>query len=463
MKELNRRNFLKRSISSVASTSPLLAMLGSLDKLEAADTSGDYKAIVCVLLEGGADVFNMIAPRQQDAYDDYKTIRGSMALERASLLPFTHSNQNNKNPLAYGMRSNMGQMQQLFENKKLAIMANVGTLVEPVTLYDITHGAPLPSQLFAHNTQRALWMMGDGKNVHNNGWAARAGDIFYPTPNPYFNVMVGGNNIMQLGGIAEAIAFDDAYVSPNTMQYYGFGPQSGGGELGAVYQSIYNSKQSDNNKLLAAFAKQRIEKLNQQVTLSNAGLFDGVQDFAGFTTGVHETGVSLGKQLELVAQILSVRNNFPGHRKRQIFFVNHHGWDTHDADNEQQVGYLSDSLGAFQDALEKESMGLASQVTTFTISDFGRSLSSNGVGTDHGWGSHAFVMGGAVKGGDIYGKMPQLSSSSPDGLGDSMIPSMAMEEYLATIVKWFGANQNELNSIFPNLSAFETSDIGFMS
>jgi len=457
-KQYNRRDFLKRSLASAASATPLMAMLGSLQTLEAAETSGDYKAIVCVLLEGGADVFNMIAPTQNDSYGDYKAIRKDMALSQESLLSFSHSNSSGLNSLAYGMRNNMGKMQQLFGKKKLSIIANVGTLVQPVTLADIKNGTPLPPQLFAHNTQRDLWMRGDAKNPQQKGWAARAGDIFYPTPNPYFNITVGGNNTMQLGGIAEAIAFDDAYISPDTMKYYGFGPDSGSGELGSVYQRIYEGKQNDNNKLLAAFAKRRVEKLNQQVNLE--GLFDNVKNFDNFSTGVHETGVSLGKQLELVAQILSIRNNFPGPKKRQIFFVNHHGWDTHDSDNEHQVGYLSDSLFAFQSSLE--TMGIENSVTTFTISDFGRSLSPNGAGTDHGWGSHAFVMGGAVKGGDIYGKMPQLSNDSPDGLGDSMIPTTSMEEYLATIVKWFGATENELNTIFPNLSSFARNNMGFM-
>ncbi len=175
---------------------------------------------------------------------------------------------------------------------------------------------------------------------------------------------------------------------------------------------------------------------------------------------MHETGVSLGKQLELIAKILSIKDNFPGQKKRQIFFVNHHGWDTHNGDNKHQVGYLSDSLGAFNDALEQ--MGIENQVTTFTISDFGRSLTSNGSGTDHGWGGHAFVMGGAVKGGDIFGKMPAMRKDSPDAVSNRMIPTTSVEQYLATIVKWFGATENELNAIFPNLGTFTQKDMGFM-
>jgi len=450
-KELNRRAFLKQTVVGAAGASGLMALLGSPTSLEAAEVDGEYNALVVVLLEGGADVFNMIAPTQTDAYDAYKEVRQHLALTQDSLLPITDT---------YGMRENMGRMQQLYQDHKLAVIANVGTLVKPTTLQEIKDGsAILPSQLFAHNTQRDLWMLGSAKNPLKNGWAARTGDAFYTTPNPYFNVTVAGNNLMQTGRIAEAIAFDNAYVSPNTMRYYGFGPESGGSELGNTYQDIYESRQYDSHKLMGTFAKRRVDELVQQETLGGK-LFEGVSSFDGFNTGVHETGKPLGKQLEVVAKILSVRENFPGQRKRQIFFVNHHGWDTHDSDNEHQAGYLSDMLGAFYNALE--TMGITSQVTTLTISDFGRSLSPNGAGTDHGWGSHAFVMGGAVKGGEIYGTMPQLIPASPDAWIDRMIPTTSMESYLGTIVKWFGATEQELDTVFPNRHAFAVTDMGFM-
>ncbi len=455
--KLHRRDFLKRSLASAASATPLMALLGSFENLEAAETDGEYKAIVCILLEGGADSFNMIAPAEGSAYSDYEAVRGGIALSQSELLPFSHANTNGLNSLAFGMRNNMTRMKGLFDEKKLSIIANVGTLAQPVTQQDVLNGAPLPAQLFAHNTQRALWMMGNAKNSESKGWAGRAGDLFYPTPNPYFNVTVGGDNFMQSGGIAEAISFKESKISPNTMSSYGFGPESGGGDLGSVYRNIHEQKQSEDNKLLSTFATRRVDELDRQIELQ--GLFDGAKDFK-FGNGVHEVGRPLGKQLELVAEILSIKDNFPGQKKRQIFFVNHHGWDTHNSDNEHQVGYLSDSLGDFNDTLKQ--MGIENQVTTFTISDFGRSLTSNGAGTDHGWGGHAFVMGGAVKGGDIFGKMPALKKDSPDAVSNRMVPTTSVEEYLATIVKWFGATENELNAIFPNLGTFTQKDMGFM-
>jgi len=453
-----RREFIKKSISSIAVASPLMGVLSSLENLEAAEVAGDYKAIVCVLLEGGCDSFNMIVPREDSSYSEYKAIRGNIAVKKEDLLPFTHTNENLQNPLLYAMRNNMTQMKQLFDDKKLSIIANVGTLVKPVTQNDVENGINIPSQLFSHNTQRAQWMMGNAKDIQKNGWAGRAADLFYPNANPYFNITVGGNNIMQSGGNSETLGFKKAFISPNTMEYYGFGPKSGGGELGSVYEDIYKQQENSKHKLLTTFAKKRITKLNQQITLKN--LFNGVQSFTGFTKGVHETGVPLGEQLELLAKLLSVKDNFPGQKKRQIFFVNHHGWDTHNSDNTHQVNYLSNSLSAFNAALEK--MGIENNVTTFTISDFGRALTTNGSGTDHGWGGHAFVMGGAVKGGDIFGKMPEIKKDSPDAWSDRIIPSTSIESYMGTIVKWFGANENELDTIFPNLKAFSQRDMGFM-
>jgi uncharacterized protein (DUF1501 family) len=459
--QFNRRKFLKGAFGTTLGYSPFMAMLGSLSTLEAADVDGEYKAIVCILLEGGADVFNMVVPREDTPYQQYQAVRKHLSLPQSSLLAINHDNISGDNPRLYGLRDNMGRMQQLFEDRKLAIVANVGTLAEPVNRSAIENGsAVLPQQLFAHNTQRSLWMIGDASQSRPTGWAARMGDLFYPTPNPYFNVTVAGNNQMQLGGIADAIAFDDAYVSPDTMRYYGFGPESGGSALGNVYEDIYEARANDSHRLMAAMAQKRVEILQQQETLGGS-LFEGVQEFDQFDTGVHEVGKPLGKQLEIVAKILSVKNNFPGQRKRQVFFVNHHGWDTHDSDNAHQAGYLSECLGDFQDAME--SMGISQNVTTFTISDFGRSLSPNGAGTDHGWGSYAFVMGGAVKGREIYGKMPRLEPDSPDAWIDRMIPTTPMESYLATIVKWFGATESELDVIFPNRHAFSPLDLGFMS
>ncbi len=462
MHTLSRRRFLQLGLATTASLSPFLNLFGAPTAAWGGDTSTGYRAIVCVLLEGGADVFNMIVPSDQESYQDYQQVRGNLALARETLLTFSHANGNGLNPRSYGMRANMTRMHQLFEAGKLAIVANVGTLVQPVTAAEVANGAPVPFELFAHNTQRAQWMFGNATGRVREGWAGRASFAFYPPDHPaapYFNVNVAETgNIMQTGGSAEAIQFAEAAIPGDTMTSYGFGPQCGGGSLGRVYQALYETRQTDTNKLMAALARKRVAELNRPLEL--ADLFDGVREFDNFSSGVHEMGKPLGDQLHLVAQILSVKDRFPGQPARQIFFVNHHGWDTHDSDNEYQVGYLSDSLGAFQDAID--SLGLTDQVVTFTVSDFGRSLTTNPKGSDHGWGSHAFVMGGPVRGGDIFGKMPELRRDSPDSWSGRIVPTTAMEQYLATLVRWLGASEEDLQTIFPSHALFDAAGMGFL-
>jgi uncharacterized protein (DUF1501 family) len=444
---MKRRAFIKHTALGTS----LFPFLGLGSFLGAAETDGEYKAIVVVLLEGGADVFNMLAPTNED-YAAYAAARGNIALSKESLLDIGSG---------WGMRDNMTAMQQLYIEKKLAIVANVGTLIEPITAAQVETGSkPVPFELFAHNTQRAQWLFGDATGDTRSGWAARTADLFYPEVNPYANInMSDVNTNLQYGGSAEALRLQEASISPDTMKSYGFGPMSGGEELGNVYYDLYVGKQKNSHKLMQALSRKRVAKMDLPDEME--GVFDDAdQTIHHFDNGVHEVGRPLGRQLEEVTKVLSVtKNGFKG-SKRQVFFVNHHGWDTHDSDNEHQVGYLSKVLGEFQSELKR--MGIEKNITTMTISDFGRSLSSNNAGTDHGWGSHAFVMGGAVKGGQLYGTMPKLSKTSSDFWSDRMVPATAVESYLATVVKWFGATKDELNTIFPNLKSFSVKDIGFM-
>ncbi|WP_456458322.1 DUF1501 domain-containing protein [Nitratifractor sp.] len=449
-----RRDFLKQSLAGVFGVAAATLPSNAAEPRTRPAADDGYRALVCVLLEGGADTFNMIVPRRKKSYEKYRKLRRHLAVARDSLLPID---------ARYGLRGNMGEMQRLYREKKLAVVANVGTLVEPVTPRQVREGSKkIPFELFAHNTQRDQWMFGDATGRSRTGWAARATDRLYPVSNParsYCTIDTADvNTLLFSGGRKDPLHLTEPNISPDTMRRYGFGPESGGGAFGRVYQHLYALHQLDRNPLQATMARQRIRELNLPVKLE--GLFDGVRDFDGFTTGVHEVGKPLGSQLELVAQTLSVKDRFPGRPRRQIFFVDHHNWDTHDSDNEHQTGYLSDSLGAFQKAMEE--LGMESEVTVLTLSDFGRSLTPNGAGTDHGWGTHAFVMGGAVKGGKIYGKMPRIERDSPDAWYDRLVPALSMESYLATLLAWMGLSKDELDLVLPNLRSFPTRDLGFM-
>ncbi len=450
---LTRRRFLKTVLATAAGSSPFVSFLTQPNLARAADNSGGYKALVCVLLEGGADSFNMVVPRSGVSYSDYSTVRGNMALDADSLLALSPVHYSDGTD--YGLHPTMTRMHELFNDSRLAIVANVGTLVQPVTSAEVQNGAPVPNQLFAHNTQRDLWMTANAARIERAGWAARMADLFDPAQE-LFNISAGGKNLMQRGGAQPAFEFDgdDIYAFDD---YYAFRQD---GRLGEAYQQILALDAADQNLLVQSFAKNRIRSIRLAGDLSQ--VFDNAQTFT-FPDGVHESGRSLGQQLKAVARMLSVKDSLPGQPQRQIFFVNYHDWDTHASPLDtasHKVDYLDKCLGAFADALE--ALGLFSQVTTLTISDFGRSITPNGAGTDHGWGGHAYVMGGAVRGKDIYGSMPAIRANSPDAIEDRVVPTTSVEQYLATIAAWFGASATDLEALFPNLSSFAPKNLGFM-
>jgi len=454
MKKLDRRQFLRTSLIGATTLSPLSALLGVLPEARAADSSGGYKALVCVLLEGGADVFNMVVPKQGAAYEAYRNARGTMAISGGSLLKLDPVRYDDG--VSYGFHPRMNRMHELFDQQKLAVIANVGTLVQPVTRAEILNGAPVPNQLFSHNTQRDQWMTADAAVRQKAGWAARMADAFAPDE-PLFNLTSGGKNLMQQGGDKSAFEFDgsDIYAFDD---YYAFRED---GSLGEIYRQLLQHNSTHGNHLVEAFAHRRTNNIQLFNVLS--GILESAPDFPEFTAGIHESGMPFGMQLRAVARMLAVKDRVPNRPQRQVFFVNYHGWDTHDTPldaDSHLVDYLDKSLGAFQDALAQ--LGLEQQVTTFTCSDFGRSITPNGKGSDHGWGGHAFVMGGAVKGGDIYGTMPRIRKESPDALDDRLIPGISVEQYYAPLATWFGASEQELGVIFPNLYRFSASRLEFM-
>ncbi|WP_457675515.1 DUF1501 domain-containing protein [Thiolapillus sp.] len=446
MKNMTRRNFLKHSLVSAAS----LSMAALVPTVRAAG-GNEYRALVCVLLEGGADSCNMLVPTGTDAWENYHQLRGNMALARTELLELPGYD--------YGLHPRMTKLQQLFGQGQLAVIANVGPLVQPVSREEAAAGENIPLHLFSHNSQRDLWMTANARNIERTGWAGRL-KARMADNSPFFNTSVSGRDLMQRGPGGDAMVvngdiapFDDFYRV-----------RDGDTDAGLPYRKMIRLGQKHENLLVRSFADTRQNEL--ELLESAGGMLDGVETSTAFPTGVHESGKPLGEQLQLVARLIQasqIPGNVPGNPQRQIFFVNHHGWDTHNTpldSNSHQVDYLDKSLGAFMQ--EMHALGLENQVTTFTISDFGRSLTANGSGTDHGWGGHAWVMGGAVNAG-IHGTMPDIKINSPDALDDRLIPTLSVEQYLATLSRWFGAGEDDIDVAFPNLGSFSTRDLGFMS
>lgn len=409
MKQIDRRKFLKTTAATAAATmaSPLFASQKS--------TAGeDYKAIVCVLLEGGADSFNMVVPKNDiNAYAKYSDARGEMALKRENLRTLVKSD--------YGFHPNMPRMQRMYNHQNLAVIANVGTLNRPVSktqIKDAKKGrgiSELPNQLFSHVAQRDLWMMAGNEDI---GWA---GKVAEELDQDLTNISVGGQNMMQQGGEKRTfIAYDDVF--------------------GLI---------DDPSSIM-----KKLTRLGVDVN---------------FDADDTVTGKSLGEQLEMVAKLIEARKsaNFPS---RQIYFVRYDGWDTHDKSicegkncesGGHKIDNLDRSLGAFASALEQ--LGLQDKVTTFTTSDFGRTITSNNHGADHGWGGHAFAFGGAVNAG-FYGKMPRVEKNSPDALANNaVVPTTSVDQYMATLVDWLGDGKINLEKVFPNLSKFDKNTLGFMA
>ncbi len=445
MKSLNRRTFLKAALASAISA-PLTSMLPRLANAAPPD---DYKALVCVLLEGGADSFNMLVPTGTSAHARYRQLRGDMSLARNQLLALEGWRQ--------GLHPRMERMHGLFEDGDLAIVANVGTLVQPVSRAEVLANQNLPLHLFSHNSQRDLWMTANARNPQRGGWAGHLAERL--NGGPFFNISVSGRNLMQRGIGRDTLTLDGD-IAPFDDFYR---VRDGDTDPGRPYRRMIQAARHHANRLVSQFANARQDELDLR---ENAGgMLDGIGNAVEFSTGAHETGKPLGEQLALVSRLIQasqIPGNVPGDPRRQIFFVNYHGWDTHNTplhSNSHLVDYLDESLGAFQ--REMRILGLENQVTTFTISDFGRSLTPNGAGTDHGWGGHAWVMGGAVSGG-IHGDLPAIQVNSPDAVDDRLIPTTSVEQYLATLSTWLGADPSDIRAAFLNIDSFATADLGFM-
>jgi len=379
MRDTSRREFLKTTAGVVAVTATTEIFASQVDT-----TGEDYKALVCVLLDGGADSLNMVIPKDAKAYANYKDAREHMAVERENIRDLTKND--------YGFHPNMPKLQKLFNDQNLAVIANVGTLNSPVShkqIADAKKGSGilgLPDSLFCHDTQQSLWLKAGNKD---KGWAAKVADEL---GFDFINVSVSGENLLQHG------SKQNAYIAAD-----------------------------------------------------------------------EEVGQSLDEQLEMVANLIATRKkaNFPS---RQIYFVKYDGWDTHDKpiceskeskSGGAKIAHLDKALGSFASSLKR--LGLEDKVTTFTASDFGRVITTNRNGADHGWGGHAFAFGGAVNAG-FYGKMPKVEKNSPDALANNaIVPTTSVEQYMATLVNWLGDGKIELEKVFPNLASFESKNLGFMA
>jgi len=431
-------------------------MLSALSQLRlmgavAGSDSGasDYKALVCLFLAGGNDANNLLVPNDFAGYAAYAAARTTLALPNEGLLGISPVRSDGR---SFGLHPSIPGLQELFVAQKAALLANVGTLVQPTTQAQyLARSVPLPRQLFSHNDQQVQWQSSIPDRPFTSGWGGRLADMtnaFNENPGLSMSISMDGQNSFQVGKSLAQFS-----VNRNGVR----GLTGTTGDAGAVRMNALKGMfdQDADGLFETAFGGLTSSAIDTSAILGEA--LEGVPEPTNFPEG------RLGDQLKMVSRLIQVAPNFG--LKRQVFFVRLGGWDLHDNQIEAHatlLGGVSEAMKAFYDSTV--SLGVADKVTTFTASDFGRTFNTNGDGSDHGWGSHHIVMGGAVKGGDIYGKVPVLEIDGPDDTRRGRwIPTTSVDEYAATLAGWFGVSESNLPIVLPNIGRFASTDLGFMT
>jgi uncharacterized protein (DUF1501 family) len=444
----SRRGFIRVGTASVGSLA--LRPFGLLPAL--AQNGPNYRALVCVFLFGGNDSNNTIIPMDDASFAAYTSIRGSLALSGSNLTPTVTS----VSGAPYAFHAKLAEVASLFSSKELAVVANTGALVQPLTQAQYqSQQAAIPLNLFSHSDQQLAWQTSIAQGHSPTGWAGRAADYIaaqninsskFPT---FFSV--AGNALEGTGVNTQPVA-----VAPG----------------GSLQLTGFNSSTASQERLNALNTLLTTESGVSLVQAAKDTLSNSISDASALANALAKSSplktvfptTSIGAQLQQVAQIIQVQSYLG--MSRQIFFCSLGGFDTHAGELETHntlYPQLSPALAAFYDATQE--LGMAQNVTTFTESDFSRTFQpTTDDGSDHAWGSHHLVLGGAVQGGQIFGKFPTFQLAGPDDadVRGRWIPTTSIDQYGATLCSWFGIPASALAAVFPNLANFSTSNLGFL-
>lgn len=426
----------------------LFARLGRINAL-AQGAPPDYKALVCIFLTGGNDGHNTVVPLTQSQFNAYKAARGTIALPdgNGALLPVEHVD-----GTPYGLNPGLEAIHPLWAQGRLAVLANTGMLVQPVNRQQfLANAAPVPTNLFSHSDQIQQMQSGVPSTSGSSGWGARAVDaIQFMNGVSTFppSISVTGPSLYCTGQIVQS-----ASLLP------GFNLDAAGMSLWP--QAAANARKTGLQQVLEFDSGLALVQSANKVR-KDAMSLNAMMTGASATVGTTFPGTILGSQLLQVAKLIKLRGTTG--INRQVFFCSLGGFDTHGSQSWQHwdlLSQVSEAMAAFYQATEE--LGIADRVTTFTLSDFGRTLEPSGAGSDHGWGNHHLLMGGAIQGGRVFGTFPTMALGGPDDSGSrgAMIPTTSIDQYGATLAKWFGVPAAQLPSVFPNIGNFATSDLGF--
>ena len=410
-----------------------------------------YRALVCLFLDGGNDSVNLFAPRDNAGYGIYSASRGNLAVPQGDLLPITP--QSGGDTRQWGVHPAAPGIRTLFESGALSVVANVGTLLSPMTKAQyVNNTVPKPLQLFSHSDQTTLWQLPSARDDVAWGWAGHMADL---------TVALNGNSVL-----SPAISLDGSnrllrgqVVVPYSVGLDGSTAVNGtwGGNGAARFATL--------RQLFAASHAHAMERqiadLGEQAIELNDLVRGALNNAPALSTSFPNTPI--GNQLRMVARMINIRSTIAA--ERQVYFARQPGYDTHDDQltrHPDLLTQLSEALVAFRAAMVE--LGLEDDVALCTMSEFGRTLTSNGRGSDHGWGGSHMVMGGGVMGRRFFGQMPDFTLGGPNdaGLG-RMIPTTSVDQYAATLAKWYGISPGaQMSSLFPRLGEFATPDLGFM-
>jgi len=445
-KGMTRRGFVgQMSCAAVGSTafySTLTSLLMSNRvSAQSLSSAGGHKAVVCLFFAGGNDSFNMLVPQEPDEFLRYREARSEMALEAGAPLPITDA----ASGRAFGLHPSLGGLQSLYQSGELAFVCNAGALVQPTDLAGYTSGsARLPLGLFSHSDQQMHWQTATPDKRDAKGWLGRMADVLdaiNEDPRTSMNISLAGANILQSGDsvIPYSITRDGAI----NLQFYG-------DENHPYFQGAVDSllEQEYQNLLQRTYAN-----LNRGSIDLGLAFNDAVGEDPPFAAEFPDS--PLGGDLRMIARSIA-SNEALGHR-RQTFLAQRGGFDHHDnlvSGHAALMQELGEAVAAFWAAIQE--MGLQDQVLLFTASDFGRTLTSNGDGTDHAWGGNHIVLGGGISGGRLFGEYPEdigLGNDLDTGRG-RLIPTTSVDEYFAEIALWLGTQRSELATVLPNIGRF---------